>query len=345
MGAAWLSLHAWDHYDYTGDLRFLRERGYPLLRDNALFLLDYLVEAPAGTPYAGMLITGPSCSPENKYKLSDGSSHNLCMGPTMDFGITRAVLTRTIAAHQALGSPAADSDLIHRAQAALKRLPPYKITHDGRLQEWPEDYADQEPGHRHISHLFGLFPEDQITPYAAPDLAKACRATLDARLAAGGGSTGWSRSWIINCMARLEDGDAAYQSILHLLRKSTRPNLFDVCGEKENSPYQIDGNLGAPTGMIEMLLQSHAGIIRLLPALPSAWPSGSFRGLRARGGIELDLTWSNGKATQATLRATTDATIHIAPPRGQSITGKQANANGEIPLTLKAGQALKLSFG
>jgi alpha-L-fucosidase 2 len=344
MGAAWLSLHAWDHYDYTRDLRFLRERGYPLLRDNALFLLDYLVEAPTGTPYAGMLITGPSCSPENKYKLPDGSSHNLCMGPTMDIEITRAVLTRTIAAHQALGAPAAESDLITRAHAALKRLPPFKITHDGRLQEWPEDYTDSEPGHRHISHLFALFPEDQITPHTTPDLARACRATLDKRLAAGGGSTGWSRSWIINCFARLQDGDAAYQSILHLLRKETRPNLFDVCGEKENSPYQIDGNLGAPTGMIEMLLQSHAGVIRLLPALPSAWPSGTFRGLRARGGIEVDLTWSNGKVTQGTLRATTDATIHVAPPRNQTIAGHQPDGDGLIPLTLKAGQTVQLSF-
>ena len=343
MGAAWLSLHAWDHYDYTRDLRFLRERGYPLLRDNAAFLLDYLVEAPTGTPYAGMLVTGPSCSPENKYKLPDGSAHNLCMGPTMDIEITRAVLTRTIAAHQAINS-AEDADLIQRAQAALKRLPPFKITHDGRLQEWPEDYTDQEPGHRHISHLFALFPDDQITPHTTPGLARACRATLDARLAAGGGSTGWSRSWIINCMARLHDGDAAYQSILHLIRKSTRPNLFDVCGEKENSPYQIDGNLGAPTGIIEMLLQSHAGVIRLLPALPSAWPSGSFRGLRARGGVELDLTWINGKATQATLRATANTTIHLAPPRNQSIQGHQPSRDGLVLLTLRIGQTLSLSF-
>jgi alpha-L-fucosidase 2 len=291
-----------------------------------------------------MLVTGPSCSPENKYKLPDGSAHNLCMAPTMDIEITRAVLTRTIAAHEALGSPAADSDLITRAHAALKRLPPFKITHDGRLQEWPEDYVDQEPGHRHISHLFALFPEDQITPHTTPDLARACRATLDARLAAGGGSTGWSRSWIINCFARLQDGDAAYQSILHLIRKSTRPNLFDVCGEKENSPYQIDGNLGAPTGMIEMLVQSHAGVVRLLPALPAAWPNGSFRGLHARGGIEIDLTWSNGKATTATLRATTDATIRLAPPRNQTIHDHEPTTTGEISLTLKAGQTLKLSL-
>jgi alpha-L-fucosidase 2 len=344
MGAAWLCLHAWDHFEYTGDLRFLRERGYPLLRDNALFLLDYLLEAPAGTPYAGMLITGPSCSPENKYKLPDGKSYNLCMGPTMDIAITRAVLTRLISAHEALGHEVADADVIARAKAAIKRLPPYKITHDGRLQEWPEDYAENEPGHRHISHLIGLFPEDQITPHHTPDLARAARATLDARLAAGGGSTGWSRSWIINCMARLEDGDAAYQSILHLIRKSTRANLFDVCGEKENSPYQIDGNLGAPAGMVEMLLQSHAGVIRLLPALPSAWPSGSFRGLRARGGVEIDMSWSNGKATEATLRATHDTTVRLAPPRNQTIRGKQSTATGEIPLTLNAGQTVTLSF-
>ena len=344
MGAPWLCLHAWDHYDYTRDLRFLRERGYPLLRDNAIFLLDYLVEAPAGTPYAGMLVTGPSCSPENKYKLPDGSAHNLCMGPTMDIEITRAVLTRAIAAHELLGNPAADSDLITRAKAAIKRLPPFKITHDGRLQEWPKDYTDNEPGHRHISHLFALFPDDQITPQSTPDLARACRATLDKRLAAGGGSTGWSRSWIINCFARLQDGEAAYQSILHLLRKETRPNLFDVCGEKENSPYQIDGNLGAPAGMIEMLLQSHAGVIRLLPALPSAWPSGSFRGLRARGGVEVDLTWANGNATQATLRATANTTVHLAPPHNRFVPGHHPDSKGLVPLTLKAGQTLNLSF-
>ncbi len=283
MGGAWLSLHLWDHYDYTGDTAFLRERAYPRLRDNALFLLDYLITAPAGTPYAGHLVTGPSCSPENKYKLADGSAHNLCMAPTMDIEITRAVLNRFLQSATILGesSLASDAELHTRARAALAKLPPFKIGKTGSLQEWPEDYVENEPGHRHISHLFALFPDDQITSRGTPELAQACRTTLDRRLAADGGSTGWSRSWIINCMARLEDGDAAYQSVLQLFRQSTRHNLFDVCGLKENSPFQIDGNLGGPTGLIEMLLQSHANdfekknnVIRLLPALPKAWPNG-----------------------------------------------------------------------
>jgi alpha-L-fucosidase 2 len=321
MGSAWLSLHSWDHYEYSGDTNFLHTRAYPTLRDNALFLLDYLTVAPTGTPYAGHLITGPSCSPENKYTLPDGRSFNLCMGPTMDIAITRAVLTRFLQASALVTNQPTDADLVTRARTALDRLPPYRITHDGRLQEWPEDYADHEPGHRHISHLFGLFPEDQITLQATPDLAQAARATLDARLAAGSGSTGWSRSWIINCMARLQDGDAAYQNILALIRLCTRHNLFDVCGLKENSPYQIDGNLGAPTGFIEMLLQSHGGIIRLLPALPKAWPQGSFRGLRARNGLELDLEWQNARATQATLRASLAHTHTIAMPPNHHIAG------------------------
>ena len=363
MGAAWLSTHLWAHYDYTGDLDFLRHRAYPRLRENALFLLDYLTPAPANTPYAGYLVTGPSCSPENKYKLPDGSAHNLCMGPTMDIEITHAVLTLTVRSAQLLELDSAagpDADLIKRARAALAKLPPFKITHDGRLQEWPEDYTDNEPGHRHISHLWALFPGDQITPRRTPELAKACRATLDARLAHGGGSTGWSRSWIVNCMARLEDGDAAYESLLHLLRKSTRGNLFDVCGEKENSPFQIDGNLGGPTGIVEMLLQPHASgaepdvnIVRFLPALPKAWPTGSFSGLRARSGLTIDLAWAGGKATTATLRSTLNRTHRIAAPKGQVISSV-TNANGtkltsiqpasEISLPIKTGEILTLHF-
>jgi alpha-L-fucosidase 2 len=363
MGAAWLSLHLWDHYDYTGDLVFLRERAYPRLRDNALFLLDYLTTAPEGTPYAGHLVTGPSCSPENKYQLPDGHSYNLCMGPTMDIEITRAVLTRFLNAGELIlmthGGGHPDSDIRKQVTAALAKLPPFKITHNGRLQEWPEDYADHEPGHRHISHLWALFPDDQITPRRTPELAKACRATLDARLAAGGGSTGWSRSWIINCMARLEDGDAAYQNVLQLFRQSTRKNLFDVCGLKENSPFQIDGNLGGPTGLIEMLLQSHASgvekdinIVRFLPALPKAWPNGAFRGLRARGGLEVDLVWQNGKATTATLRALQDRTHRIAAPKSQTITSVQIGraktstpeSPDELALPMKTGDTFTIHF-
>jgi alpha-L-fucosidase 2 len=343
MGAAWLSMHPWDHYDYGGDLRFLRERAYPLLRENTLFLLDYLTKAPPGTPYAGKLVTGPSCSPENKYKLPDGKSFNLCMGPTMDLSITRAVLTRLLRASELLGNPPDDSDLIARARAAIERLPAYRTTHDGRLQEWPEDYADREPGHRHISHLWGLFPDDQITPRGTPELAKAARATLDKRLAAGGGSTGWSRSWIINCMARLEDGEAAYQNVLQLFRQSTRHNLLDVCGLKDNSPYQIDGNLGGPTGLIEMLLQSHAGVVRLLPALPKAWPEGSFRGLRARGGLEVDLEWKNGRATQATLYAARNTQIRLGVPTGQKVAAIHSKRSS-IPFTSEPNEIASMSL-
>jgi alpha-L-fucosidase 2 len=355
MGAGWLSTHAWDHYEYGGDVRFLRERAYPLLRESALFLLDYLTEAPAGTPYAGQLVTGPSCSPENKYKLPDGKSFNLCMGPTMDLSITRAVLTRAVRASELLGNPPEDAELVARAKAAIPRLPAFRVTHDGRLQEWPEDYADQEPGHRHISHLFGLYPDDQITLRGTPELAKAARTTLDKRLVAGGGSTGWSRSWIINCMARLEDGEAAYQNVLQLFRQSTRHNLLDVCGLKENSPYQIDGNLGGPSGLIEMLLQSHAGVVRLLPALPKAWPEGSFRGLRARGGLEIDLEWKNGRATAATLRAFQDSEVRLAVPAGQKIVSVRAErgaalalpqaADGTVSTALKRGGSYNVSFG
>ena len=370
MGAAWLSLHLWDHYDYTGDHAFLRDRAYPRLREIALFLLDYLVEERE----TGHLLTGPSCSPENKYRLPDGSSHNLCMAPTMDIEITRAVLTRLLQAAEILAAaanwdPTADTDLYSRARAALIKLPPFQIGKAGNLMEWQQDYEEPEPGHRHISHLFALFPDDQITPHRTPQFARAARVTLDRRLAAGGGSTGWSRAWIVCCMARLEDGDAAYQNLLALMRESTRGNLFDVCGTKENSPYQMDGNCGGATGMVEMLLQSHASgsnadqtrarrpdvggnVIRLLPALPKAWPRGSFRGLRARGGLEIDLSWENGKAATATLKARLDLTHRIIAPKGQKVasvtpisaTVIPGETPDEIRLPVKAGETYTLHF-
>lgn len=370
MGAAWLSLHLWDHFDYTGNVAFLRDRGYPRLRENALFLLDSMVIDPK----TERMVTGPSCSPENKYKLPDGTAHNICMAPTMDIEIVRAVLTRLLQAASVLAtSPnweaTTDADLHNRARLALIKLPPYKIGKAGQLQEWQEDYAENEPGHRHISHLFALFPDDQITPFRTPEMARAARVTLDHRLAANGGSTGWSRAWIVCCMARLEDGDAAYSNLSRLLADSTRGNLFDVCGTKDNSPFQMDGNLGGPTGMVEMLLQSHASggsgeaaqmrgaeaaanLIRLLPALPKAWPNGSFRGLRARGGLEVDMEWENGKATVATLRAHLDLTHHIIAPKGQRIASVSPTSTQPIPgagpdelvLPVKAGEVFTVHF-
>jgi alpha-L-fucosidase 2 len=370
MGAAWMSLHLWDHFDYTGNISFLRDRGYPRLRENATFLLDSMTTDPK----TERLVTGPSCSPENKYVLPDGTAHNVCMAPTMDIEIVRAVLTRLLQSASVLASSpnwdaTADAELHNRARLALIKLPPFQIGKAGQLQEWQQDYQESEPGHRHISHLFALFPDDQITPHRAPDMARAARVTLDRRLAAGGGSTGWSRAWVLCCMARLEDGDAAYESLQRLLADSTRGNLFDVCGKKANSPFQMDGNCGGPTGMIEMLLQSHASggsgeaaqmrgvestanVIRLLPALPKAWPKGSFRGLRARGGLEIDLEWEGGKATVAMLKAHLDLTHHILAPRGQQIASVSPTTTQPIPgsgpdelvLPVKAGETFTVHF-
>jgi alpha-L-fucosidase 2 len=323
LGAAWISLHLFSHYAYSLDQAFLRDRAYPRLKEIAEFFLDYLVPGPDGT-----LLSGPSQSPENKYKLPDGSAASLCMSPAMDTEIIRAIFDRVSRSSKILG---VDDVLRARVEAAAKRLQPFKIGKTGALQEWNEDYAETEPGHRHISHLFALYPDHQITPHDTPDLAKAARAVLERRLTNGGGSTGWSRAWIVNCWARLEDGEAAHASLLALLRNCTRPNLFDICGMKANSPFQIDGNLGGTAGIIEMLLQSYSNVLRFLPALPSAWPSGSFRGLRARGNIEVDCAWHKGKATAATLRVNSDGRIALAAPTSQRIL-RVTRLEKEIPL-------------
>jgi alpha-L-fucosidase 2 len=322
MGAAWLSLHLFSHYAYSMDTDFLRDRAYPRLKEIAEFFLDSLVPGPDGT-----LLSGPSQSPENKYKLPDGTTASLCMSPAMDTEIIRAVFDRVSRSSKILN---VDDALRAQVDTAAKQLPPFKIGKTGALQEWNEDYDETEPGHRHISHLFALYPDHQITLRETPELARAARATLERRLVNGGGSTGWSRAWIVNCWARLEDGEAAHASLLALLRNSTRPNLFDICGTKANSPFQIDGNLGGTAGIIEMLLQSHGGVVRLLPALPSAWPMGSFSGLRARGGLEVDCAWRNGKATVATLRPSIPGRVYLAAPAEQSIL-RVTHAEGEIP--------------
>jgi alpha-L-fucosidase 2 len=346
MGAAWISLHLFSHYAYSLDTAFLRDRAYPRLKEIAEFLLDYLVPGPDGS-----LLSGPSQSPENKYKLPDGSTASLCMSPAMDTEIIRAVFDRVWRCSKILG---VDNALRAQVEAAAKRLPPFKIGRTGALQEWNEDYGETEPGHRHISHLFALYPDHQITLRETPELAKAARAVLERRLANGGGSTGWSRAWIVNCWARLEDGEAAHSSLLALLRNCTRPNFFDICGMKANSPFQIDGNLGGTAGIVEMLLQSHNGVLRFLPALPSAWPKGSFRGLRARGGLEVDCAWSNGKATIATLRANANGHIALAAPAGQRIL-RVTRLGKEVPLQsvnaqtaqveLRAGSQYRVTFG
>jgi len=331
MGAAWLSLHEWDHYDFTRDAVFLRARAYPTLKEAAQFLLDSMVVDPKGR-----LVTGPSISPENSYMVPAGGSARLTMGPSMDREIAYALFTRVMAASEILG---VDADFRARVAAARDKLPPLAIGKYGQIQEWLEDYDEKEPGHRHISQLFALMPGNQITPRGTPELARAARATLERRLAHGGGGTGWSRAWIVNFYARLEDGDAAYEHLAALFGKSTLPNMLD-----NHPPFQIDGNFGGTNGIAEMLLQSHAGEIAILPALPKALPDGAVTGLQARGAVGVDITWKNGRATRVVLRPRVDGSYKIRPPRGQTFAGVTMTSDGAATVALRAGRAVELTL-
>ncbi|WP_454715578.1 glycoside hydrolase family 95 protein [Caulobacter segnis] len=314
-GGAWLCKHVYDHYDYSRDKAYLA-RVYPLMKGSARFFLDTLVVDPK----FGVLVTNPSISPENEH----GHGSSLVAGPTMDQAIIRDLFDNCLKAEAVLG---ADEAFVAELKAARDKLAPYKIGKEGQLQEWQEDWdADaKEPQHRHVSHLYGLFPSDQISIDTTPKLAAATKVTL---LKRGDMTTGWAIAWRLNLWARLGEGDHAH-AVLRLLLgpERTYPNMFDA-----HPPFQIDGNFGGTSGMTEMVLQSRNERIYLLPALPSAWPTGHITGLRARGAVGVDVRWAGGKLTEALLTAKADGEHTVV------------HAGSTLKVSLKTGQSARLTL-
>jgi len=330
MAGAWLSTHLWEHYLFAQDDDFLRTKGYPLMKGAAQFCLEWLVEDDKGD-----LITSPCTSPENRYLTPEGYAGATFYGGTSDLAMIRECFEQTIKASVILNI---DEDFRAKIQQALARLHPYQIGKNGNLQEWYYDWEDADPKHRHQSHLFGLFPGHQITPLKTPEFAKACRKTLEIK---GDETTGWSKGWRINLWARLHDGNHAYKmyrELLHYVEPDgvkttyergggTYPNLFDA-----HPPFQIDGNFGGSAAVIEMLVQSSEDEVRLLPALPDVWESGSVSGICTRGGYEISMEWNNKLLTK----------LSVIAKKGGTTTLISGNSHKTI--SLDAGQKIELEW-